>query len=474
MQFLTAFVEELRAVGIPVSMVETVDAARALEHVDLGSKPMVRAALAATMVKSARHVTAFDTVFETFFALRTPAVGTPEAEERRAGDSVLIGLTGAGGGEADLDAIAEALFRALLEADAGLRGAVVRELVARLAGMEPGRPVGGAYYLYRVLRELDLDAMEQRLVGDLAAGADSFEVELTRQDVKRRIEEFREELRTEIRRRLVSDRGPEAVARTLRRPLVEDVDLMTAGRDDLAALEQAVHPLTRTLATRLARRRRQGREGRLDVRKTVRRSLSTGGALVDPSFRRPRPAKPDIVILADISGSVATFARFTMQVVSAISSQFHRVRSFAFIDAIDEVTGYFGPGVDFAQAMRRIGTEAKVVWLDGHSDYGNAFGSFVDDHLESLTPRTSVIVTGDARSNYHDPNLPALREIAAAGRALYWLNPEQRRYWDTGDSIMGLYAGLCDEVHEVRNLRQLERFVEAVAIPSVRPVRRVV
>jgi hypothetical protein len=180
------------------------------------------------------------------------------------------------------------------------------------------------------------------------------------------------------------------------------------------------------------------------------------------------------VILADISGSVATFARFTMQVVFAMSAQFRRVRSFAFIDTIDEVTDYFGPGVDFAEAMRRIGAEAGVVWLDGHSDYGNAFATFQERFAESITPKTTVIVTGDARSNYHAPNVGALRDIAAAGRALYWLNPEAARYWDTGDSVMGTYAAVCDEVHEVRNLRQLAGFVERVALPVSRPVRRVV
>lgn len=264
------------------------------------------------------------------------------------------------------------------------------------------------------------------------------------------------------------------MARTLRRPLVEDLDLVTATREDLHAIEGVVHPLTRKLATRLARRRRLGRLGRLDVRRTVRRSLSTGGVPVDPRFRRPRPGRPDIVVLADISGSVATFARFTMQVVFAISAQFHRVRSFAFIDAIDEVTDYFGPGVDFGEAMRRIGTEAAVVWLDGHSDYGNAFTSFVERWPEAITPKTTVIVTGDARTNYHDPRVSALREIAAAGRALYWLNPEQSRYWDTGDSVMSAYGAVCDEVFEVRNLRQLAAFVERVAIPVSRPVRRIV
>lgn len=469
-RFLTGFVDELRRSGVPVSMVEAIDAGRALEHVDLGSRSMVKAALSATMVKNSRHLGAFDAAFEIYFSLLPPPEGSMEGERRTASDLDALGMTGAGG-EADLDALVEALFQALRDRDSGRIEAAIRRAVTMLAGMEPGRPVGGTYYLYRVLRGLGLEGLRDRLFEEMGPATGSFEERLVLDEIDRRLEDLRVEVRAEIRRRLVADRGPEEVARTLRRPPVEEVDLVTATREDLAAIEAVVHPLTRRLATRLARQRRPGRQGRLDFRRTLRRSLSTGGVPVDPRFRRPRPEKPEILVLADISGSVATFARFTMQLVFAVQSQLRRVRSFAFIDGIDEVTGFFGPGTDFGDAMRRIGSEAAVVWMDGHSDYGHAFGSFVDRYQGVVGPRTTVIVAGDARTNYHDPNQEALGRIAADARALYWLNPEAKRYWDTGDSVMGVYSKVCDEAHEVRNLRQLSRFVEQVALPSTRPVR---
>jgi uncharacterized protein with von Willebrand factor type A (vWA) domain len=473
--FLTAFVEELRQVGVPVSMVEAIDAARALEHVDLAQRTALKAALGATLVKSARHIEAFDAAFEVFFSLSPPSgeAGDARARSDLAAIAAMGRGGGAGSGEADIGDLMAALFAALRDGDPGLLQAVVRQAVTRLAGMEAGRPVGGAYYLYRILRLLDIDAVREQLLRALAVSDPTpLERSLTIQEVERRLDALREELRAEIRRRLVADRGPAAVARTLRRPLVEDIDLTTATRDDLVRLEAVIHPLTRKLAARLSQRRRVGNVGRLDVRRTVRRSLSTGGVPIDPRFRRPRPGKPEIVLITDISGSVATFARFTMQIVHAIASHFSRVRSFAFIDTIDEVTAFFGPGIEFGESLRRVGTEAEVVWLDGHSDYGNVFSTFVDRHLGAITPRTTVIITGDARSNYHDPGVASLRRVAAAARAVYWLNPEHHRYWDTGDSISGVYAPVCDEVYEVRNLRQLERFVEKVATPSTRPVRR--
>ena len=474
---LTGFVEELRAAGVPVSMVEAIDAAQALRHVDLADRAALKAALGATLVKNVRHWEAFDTAFEVYFGLRArPLHDEAEAAARHADHRLIAAGAGAGGagGSGDDDRLADALFRALYDQDDALLHAVVRRAVEQLAGMEPGRPVGGTYYLYRTLRRLDVDGLLERLMESARGETDLtlLEERLLREELELRIEQFRTELRSEIRRRLVADRGPEAVARTLRRPLVEDADLVHATRAELAEIERIIHPLARKLGSRLAQRRKRGRRGRLDVRRTIRRSLSTGGVPVEPQFRVPRPAKPELFVLADVSGSVATFARFTMQLVYAMSHQFSKVRSFAFIDAMDEVTDFFGPGTDFAEAMGRISTEAAVVWLDGHSDYGNAFGQFADRCGTDVGPRSTVIVTGDARSNYHDPNAGVLAGIAASARALFWLNPEASRYWDTGDSVMGSYAPHCDGVYEVRNLRQLAGFVEKAALPTHRRMPR--
>ena len=220
--------------------------------------------------------------------------------------------------------LAEMLFKSLLSADAGLMNMVARNAVDRYAGMEPGRPVGGTYYLYRTLRNLDLDAVLERLMAQAQAGAaggslTDLEERLAADEFKARIEKFRRSVETEIRRRLVEDRGAEALARSVRKPLPEDIDVMHATREELAMLHRVLQPLSRKLAVRLARKRRHGRKGPLDFRATVRRSLSTGGVPIEPRFRHPRPAKPEIFVIADISGSVASFARFTLHLVYAIS-----------------------------------------------------------------------------------------------------------------------------------------------------------
>jgi uncharacterized protein with von Willebrand factor type A (vWA) domain len=188
----------------------------------------------------------------------------------------------------------------------------------------------------------------------------------------------------------------------------------------------------------------------------------------DPQFKHPRPHRPEVWLLCDISGSMATFSRFTLQFTHAMSTHFSKLRSFAFVDTIDDVTDFFGPGIDFSSAVARITTEAEVVWLDGHSDYGNSLETFYKRYGSQLTPRTTVIITGDARNNYRPPRDGVLADVARASRALVWLNPEPIAYWDTGDSAMSHYAKHCTSVHEVRTLRQLEEFVETLTLPTGR------
>ena len=466
---LQGFVHELRAAGLPVSMTENLDAMRAVEHVDIAERDVFKAALGATLVKHHNHWNAFETVFDVYFSLYSPGV---EGEGDGEGDAMWEAIAseaagGGGGGDMSREELAAMLLDALMNMDRDELRRLAAMAVSAFAGMEPGRPVGGTYYLYRTLRQLDLDDLSARMMArahdDGTVPPDELGERLQREEFEGRLRSLKEMVEAEIRRRLVADRGVEAMARTLRKPLPEDVDFMHASRDEMLALQRAIYPLTRTLAARLAQRRRRLHRGNLDFRRTVRASLSYGGVPAEPKFRHPHPSKPEIMVVADISGSVASFARFTLQFVYAMASQFSKVRSWVFIDGIDEVTRFFQESDDVGEAVHRVNTEADVVWVDGHSDYGHALEVFHDRHLKEITQKSSVILLGDARNNYHSPQAWVLDAIRKRGRHVYWLNPEPRGYWDTGDSVISEYAQHCDGVYECRNLRQLERFVTTIA-----------
>ena len=476
LDLLGGFIQELRAAGLPVSLTENLDAMEAVKHIPLEDREAFKYALAATLVKSNSHWKAFETVFEVYFSLRGPeykidgtgddadidellaAMMAEQQEGNQAGGGGMEGLTP--------EELAEMLYKALMNADDAMIRAIAKQAVTRFSGMEPGRPVGGTYYLYRTLRNLDLEGLLERMMqqaqDDADGGMTPLEERLAKDEYESRIDRLRKEVEAEIRRRLVADRGTEAMAKTLRKPLPEDIDFMHASRDELTALRRAIYPLTRKLAVRLARKRRHGRKGPLDFRSTVRHSLSYGGVPAEPKFKYPRPSKPEIFVIADISGSVAAFARFTLQLTYAISSQFSKVRSFVFIDGIDEVTPYFEGIEDITEAIHRVNTEADVIWVDGHSDYGHAFETFWERWGKEITTKTSVVLLGDARNNYHASQAWVVNEMRKRARHVYWLNPEPRSYWDTGDSIVSEYGTHCDGVFECRNLKQLEKFVDVL------------
>ena len=307
------------------------------------------------------------------------------------------------------------LLDALMRMDADQLRALAAAAAARFAGMEPGRPVGGAYYLYRTLRQLDADGLVTKMMAQAEQdqiGEGAFDERLAREEFEGRLKVLKEMIEAEIRRRLVADRGVEAMARTLRKPLPEDVDFMHASREEMQQLQKAIYPLTRALAARLAQRRKNRHRGTLDFRQTVRHSMSYGGVPAEPKFKRPRPSKPEIMVVADISGSVASFARFTLQFVYAMQSEFSKVRSWVFIDGVDEVTHFFDESDELSAAIQRVNTEADVVWVDGHSDYGHAFEVWHERHIREVTRKSSIILLGDARQQ-----LPRVAGVDARGDA---------------------------------------------------------
>jgi uncharacterized protein with von Willebrand factor type A (vWA) domain len=472
---IEGMITELRQIGVPVSIAERIDAVQSLRHLPLDDRGTIKASLRAILVKNHDHELAFDTVFDLYFTPQaaqarpaSPAPGELPATPPAQGAAGLDGQNGhgAGGGLGSLDgaALTELLLTALREGNEVMLRAIASLYVDRHAGIEPGRPVAGTYYVFRTMRAVDPDGLMTRLAGeaDQADQADQAGLQrrLQREDYEAQMARFRAAVEAEVRRRLVDDRGAAAVARTLRRPLPEDVDFLTSSRDQIANMRTVLEPLARRLGARLAEKRRHRRRGTLDFRRTMRSSLSTGGVPVRPVFRKPHPAKPELFVLADISGSVSTFAAFTLQLTYALRSQFSRVRSFVFVDGIDEVTDALQKAADVVEATRHINATGSGVWFDGRSDYGHALSVFWDTWGEQVRRRTTVIVLGDARTNYHDPREGALKAVSQRAGHLFWLNPEPASAWNSGDSVIARYQPFCDAVHECRNIRQLRAFVE--------------
>lgn len=455
LQRVLDFTGALRRAGVPTALSESVDAVALLRHVDLLDRSMLREALAATTIRTANHRDAFDDLFELYFpARRVPPHDAPKPE----------GVAGEDGADGpDQDEFLEDLIDRIMSGDDD----AIREL-ARLAveqfGAVEGRDGGTSYFQYRVMRAVDLPSLLKDLLRRRAFDEDDvtpLQERLWRDEFEARLEAFRQEVDSEIRRRAAEQRGLDRVADRSTRPPLEEVDFFRLSPEEQVRMRTEIRPLARRLATRVSVKRRHGRDGRLDVRKTVRRSLMTGGVPFDPSFKPRRPHKPELHVICDVSGSVASFARFTLLLVHTLQEQFSKVRSYAFIDTLDEVTELFERH-EFSEAVRRMATEADLVWLDGHSDYGNSLKVFHQRYADDVSLRATVLVLGDGRNNYRQTNSWVLQDLQKRARHVYWLNPEPLAFWDTGDSVVSNYGRYCDDTVEVRNLKQLSKFVERI------------
>jgi len=451
------FVGALREAGLPVSLAESLDGVRAMGAIELLDREQLRAAYAATLVKRPAHRVTFDALFDLWFP---PAWGDSVDVDEHIEEALEdIDPDDAG---AMRDLLRSRLLDLLLEGDDAKLRRFAREVVGRIgrADSAPGRQ---SWFAYRVLRQLNPQTLMAALLEEVLQGEErgGLAEKVARQSLAERIKAFESYVEAEVRRRLAEEKGVEQVSRTAVKPLVETVDFLRASRDDLAQLRREVYPLARRLATRLTAKRRLGRSGRLDFRRTVRASLSTGGVPIETKHKPHKPHMPELVVLCDVSGSVTAFAHFTLLLSYALREQFSKVRAFAFIDTTDEVTKYFEPGKDVADAMTSMANEADLVWFDGHSDYGHAFEIFAEKWPDAVTPRTSLLVLGDARSNYRQLALPTVRSLVHHARHAYWLNPEPRQYWGSGDSAATQYAQVMPMV-ECRNSVQLQDFVEAL------------
>jgi uncharacterized protein with von Willebrand factor type A (vWA) domain len=456
---LVEFVEALRGQGISVGPSETVDAGRVMATLGLGDREVLREGIACAVLRRPDHRDTYDAMFDLWFpaALGARTVQVDEDDPDAEPDAVPPD---------DIDAMRAALVELLTEngdlenLDERL-AAIIAQIVEAYGRYSSSR--GPSYSSYQALKSVGLDELEGKLLAGLLAPYGDEPTPTQEQIAKalagQRITQIRKLVESETKRRTAEQLGRDHVQMYGIPQLAENVEFLRASGEQLRQMRRVVAPLARTLATRLAARRRRSRAGQIDLRKTLRKSMSTGGVPIDVVLRKPRPARPELVVLCDVSGSVAGFSHFTLLLVHALRQQFSRVRVFAFIDTTDEVTHLFGPDADLAVAVQRITREAGVYTRDGHSDYGNAFVSFTEAFPNVLSPRSSLLVLGDARTNYRAPAVDILQHMVTASRHAHWLNPEPKHMWGSGDSAVPRYKDVIT-MHECRSAKQLAAVID--------------
>ncbi|MGZ4673366.1 MAG: VWA domain-containing protein [Ilumatobacteraceae bacterium] len=443
---IMVLVDQLRRRGIDVTTGSVIDAVAALTHLPLEERDAIKAGMRATLVKTSDPTGEFDRAFRVAFAgVDNAALGAFTDETATPELQPVAPTPGQ---------MSNALLQAMQQGDEAQIALLAQQAVDAFAGFDADDEHSERYYLHRVMRAMDLSRMLSAAMQQLRRDGELTELELmlARNEFADLLEQFRRHLAAEIAR-MMSGRADHAEVDI--GGGLADRDMLQLSALELGELRRVVQPLARQLAARISSHRRLRSTGRLDARRTVRRSLQAGGVPLDVIMRRRHPHRPELVLLCDVSGSVAEFAQFTFTLVHALHDELRRVRSFAFVDGIAEVTDLF-ESAQHEIHVNRFVERRGVLGEDGHSDYGRAFSRFVEHHLaDAVSSRSTVIICGDARTNYRPDGVDALKTIAAQARRVFWLNPEPEHEWGATDSAMDDYRAHCRGAFEVRSLRQL-------------------
>src|SRR5215207_5569492 len=439
---LLEFADGLRTEGVAVGTSELLDAFHALDAVSWTSQEDFREALAATLAKSQEDRHVLDVLFDRFFF---------RAVEREAIEQGLREERFQGGEELDLEALRERIRQAIRAGSDGEMRDLARLAIAAFGRQGEGSGVIGVD-VQRIRRTLGLKGEKQG--AELPGGRDPDSVP------RDRLQEFERHVRRELERQMIERTQALPPAKPLREL---DRALPSNPAQDLSQVHRTVAQLKKRLASHGREHRGRRRSWQVDVRRTMRASLQTGGVPLDLRYRPRRPRRPELYVLCDVSTSVTSASVFFLSVLHALHDQFRKLRSFVFVERISEVTDVFERERSFAAVSRRIATDAGVADVSGYTDYGRVWLEFLDSVADDLDPRSTVIVLGDARTNGREPHAAAFGRVAdAAGRTL-WINPEPKLYWNYGDSVMAAYEPFCTGVYECWTTKQLEAFVNDLA-----------
>ena len=427
-----AFVEALRSAGLPVSLAEGLDAVAAIDALGLGDRETLRAAYAATLVKRQNHRPGFDQVFDLYFPALVGEGTTPSGStarrpsvscrgQRRSARTVRLGRSpGArrvpgGAGRRRWRWATRTRWRCW-----------PREAVQRFGLIRGRGPGEQRWSSYNVMNRVSPDELVDKALARAARRRRPGDDPSLRRLVEAQARAFEALVDAEVRRRAAEVRGPEHVARHTVRPAIEQVDFTSARKADLELMRREIQPLARRLATRVSREQHAPARGPLDFRRTVRASMSSGGVPLETRHKPKRPGRTDLVVLCDVSGSVANFASFTLMLVFALREQFNRVRAFTFVDEIHEVTDRFThrwrPRADDGRPRRERALRLAV----GPHQLRPGVHPLPEQYADALTPRPTCSSSATPAPTTPTSRCPVVKELVHAARHSWWLNPEHR------------------------------------------------
>jgi hypothetical protein len=468
---LIDFTNLLRKSGVRVSVAESIDAFTALDEVSIGDREVFKDALRATMVKRGEDIPAFEHLFDLYWSAFYD--GLRDAFEKAA--------QGGQDGKLDLEALMRQLqegleklegrldlselARALLTQDLSKLEQLIRQAAeqAGVGRIENMLQVG--FFTRRTMEQMDAEGAGHEL-RDLArqlreAGMPDAQVDALMELVERYLEALRQSVRQYTEREL-QQRNYDYMEKFRRESLLEK-SFYNLTEEEIRQMREVVTRLAQRIKNILSIRKRRLKKGKLDLHTMLRRNMAHGGVPFEVIYKQRKKDRPKLVILCDVSSSVANVSRFMLQFVYQLQECFNKIRSYVFVSELGEVTQLF-KDLEVNAAIDKALDGGDVINVYTRSNFGQAFHHFWKNYLAAIDNKTTVLVLGDARNNYNDPRAWCLREVHNKAKNVVWLNPESPSAWGFGDSVMDKYRPHVDVAEECRNLRQLSRIVDRLVL----------
>jgi hypothetical protein len=466
------FANILRKSGIRVSTAETIDTFVALDELSLEDREIFKDALRTTMVKRGEEISTFDQLFDLFwsgfydnlresFAQATGGLAESGVDIEELMRAIAQMLQSGAAASGDLSELA----RALLTADLSQLENMIR-MAAQQAGVqriENFLQVG--FFSRRTLEQMGVEGAVdelQELANRLEqAGMSPEQIQALRSLIERLLEAMRRSVRAYTEREL-QQQNHDYMEKFRRETLLEK-SFYHLTEDEIRKMREVVERLAQRIKNILSVRKRRLKRGKLDLHQTLRRNMSHGGIPFELVFRQRKKDRPKLVILTDVSSSVANVSRFMLQFVYSLQEAFTKIRSFVFVAELGEVTPLFQEK-EISDAIEAALEGGDTINVYTRSNFGYAFHHFWQNYLSAIDNKTTVLILGDARNNYNDPRAWCLRDIHNKAKNVVWLNPENPSAWGFGDSVMDKYLPYCDVAEECRNLRQLSKIVDGLLL----------
>lgn len=470
-QKVIEFTNLLRKSGIRVSVAEGIDSFLALEELSIDDREVFKDALRASMVKRGDEIPTFNELFDLYWS------GFYDNLRESFGD--LGGQMGEMGidletlmqqmaemmqgmdGDMDLGELA----KALLTQDLSALENMIREAAEQAGTDRIENMLQVGFFSRRTNEQLDLEGaggqLEELTAKMAEMGMGSEEIEAMRQLIQKLLENMRRAVKNFVERELQT-RNHDYMEK-FRKEMLQEKSFYHLTEEEIARMREVVSRLAQRIKNVLSIRKKRIKRGKLDLHQTLRRNMARGGIPFEVIYKHRRKDRPKLVILCDVSSSVANVSRFMLQFCYELQEAFTKIRSFVFVSELGEVTPIF-KGNDVNSSIENALDGGDVINVYTRSNFGHAFHDFWKDHLSSIDNRTTVLVLGDARNNYNDPKAWCLRDIHSKAKNVVWLNPESPSAWGFGDSVMDRYLPYCDIVEECRNLRQLSRIVDQIVL----------